>query len=139
LGMLETILGAGLLFLLDWRSKQAVSGLAANGGLAVGPMLRIRRVAHTSALYRSRKFRSFLAATWLVALVSAILLHRLGARFQSPVALWGLGAAFGGAAGNLRDIFRWHYVVDFIDLGWWPVFNLADVAIVAGLAAAFLG
>lgn len=137
--MLETILGAGLLFLLDWKSKQAVSELVANSGLAVGQMLRIHRVAHTSALYKSRRFRGFLAVTWLVALVSAILLHRLGVRFQSHLALWGLGAALGGAAGNLRDIFRWHYVVDFIDLGWWPVFNLADVAIVAGLAAAFLG
>jgi lipoprotein signal peptidase len=28
-------------------------------------------------------------------------------------------------------------VVDFIDLGWWPVFNLADIGIVGGLIAAF--
>jgi lipoprotein signal peptidase len=27
-------------------------------------------------------------------------------------------------------------IVDFIDLGWWPVFNIADIAIVVGLAAA---
>jgi signal peptidase II len=45
--------------------------------------------------------------------------------------------AFGGAAGNLLDILRLRSIVDFIDLHWWPVFNLADVAIVAGLVVAF--
>lgn len=51
-----------------------------------------------------------------------------------PAAL-GLGLMLGGAAGNLVDrIFRDHggAVVDFIDLGWWPVFNVADSAITCG-------
>ena len=47
-----------------------------------------------------------------------------------------LTRCFGGAAGNRIDILERHELVDFSDLGWWPVFNLADVAIVAGLAAA---
>jgi len=49
----------------------------------------------------------------------------------------GVGAALGGAAGNLLDILRRRSVLDFIDLRWWPVFNIADVGIVAGLAVAF--
>ena len=49
----------------------------------------------------------------------------------------GLACAFGGAAGNLIDILRYERVTDFIDLKWWPVFNLADVAIVGGLLVAF--
>jgi signal peptidase II len=73
---------------------------------------------------------------WLTALVSAVLLHRSGIWFQNPIALLALGSAFGGAAGNLFDVMRQQYVIDFIDLRWWPVFNLADVAIVAGLATA---
>ncbi len=40
----------------------------------------------------------------------------------------------GGAAGNLFDRIRLGAVVDFIDLGFWPVFNVADIAIVAGVA-----
>lgn len=44
-----------------------------------------------------------------------------------------LGLVTGGALGNIADrVFRGE-VVDFIDLGWWPVFNFADVAIVAGV------
>jgi signal peptidase II len=58
---------------------------------------------------------------------------------HSRAALAGVGCALGGAAGNLLDILRRRHVVDFIDLGWWPVFNLADVAIVGGLLFAFWG
>lgn len=41
----------------------------------------------------------------------------------------------GGAAGNLLDRILLGHVTDFIDIGPWPVFNLADSAIVSGLAA----
>ena len=51
-----------------------------------------------------------------------------------PLALF-LGLILGGAIGNVSDrLFRNHdgAVVDFIDFNWWPVFNVADVAIVVG-------
>jgi lipoprotein signal peptidase len=44
----------------------------------------------------------------------------------------GAGAVVGGMAGNLIDDLRGRGVTDFIDLRVWPVFNLADVAIVVG-------
>lgn len=44
-----------------------------------------------------------------------------------------VGLQMGGAAGNLIDRIRLGYVVDFIDVGLWPVFNIADSAIVVGL------
>jgi len=50
----------------------------------------------------------------------------------------GLGLALGGSASNLFDILRDRHVIDFIDLGWWPVFNVADIAIVVGLVMAIL-
>ncbi len=49
-----------------------------------------------------------------------------------------LGLQLGGAIGNLVDRIRQGYVVDFVDFGyranWWPVFNVADSAIVIGVA-----
>lgn len=39
----------------------------------------------------------------------------------------------GGAAGNLVDRIRTGLVVDFIDFRIWPVFNIADIAIVVGV------
>ncbi len=48
-----------------------------------------------------------------------------------------LGLQLGGAVGNLIDRVRQGYVVDFVDFGyrsnWWPVFNVADSAIVVGV------
>lgn len=43
-----------------------------------------------------------------------------------------LGLIAGGALGNLIDRIRFHHVIDFFDLRWWPVFNIADIAIVCG-------
>jgi signal peptidase II len=48
----------------------------------------------------------------------------------APIAL---GAALGGAGSNVLDRVWRDGVVDFIDFKFWPVFNLADVAIVAGV------
>ncbi|MBV8074246.1 MAG: signal peptidase II, partial [Candidatus Eremiobacteraeota bacterium] len=44
------------------------------------------------------------------------------------------GAIAGGAVGNIVDRLHYHYVVDFIDLRWWPVFNVADSCITIGVA-----
>ena len=44
-----------------------------------------------------------------------------------------LGMVLGGAISNALDRFLQGYVVDFIDLQRWPVFNVADMAIVGGI------
>ncbi|CUH94198.1 putative membrane protein [Propionispora sp. 2/2-37] len=46
-----------------------------------------------------------------------------------------VGIAFmvGGAIGNVIDRVRTSYVVDFFDFRIWPVFNIADIAIVTGV------
>jgi signal peptidase II len=45
-----------------------------------------------------------------------------------------LGFILGGAFGNIIDRVRLGYVVDFIQVGWFPIFNLADSAITVGAA-----
>ena len=44
-----------------------------------------------------------------------------------------LGLILGGITGNLIDRLRLEYVTDFIDVGIWPTFNLADSAVVIGI------
>jgi signal peptidase II len=44
----------------------------------------------------------------------------------------------GGAVGNLVDRLRFGYVVDFLDFRVFPVFNVADTAIVTGVGLLFL-
>jgi signal peptidase II len=102
-----------------------------------GRFLRIRKVRHCEEFYQRAVCRSVLLLIWCSALISAAWLHGSGLFFRNPIAVLGVGCALGGAAGNLLDILRQKHVVDFIDLGWWPVFNLADMAIIGGLALAF--
>lgn len=50
-----------------------------------------------------------------------------------PSAGVALALLLGGALGNLIDRIRLGSVTDFIDVRVWPVFNLADAAITAGI------
>jgi signal peptidase II len=75
----------------------------------------------------------FVAATLVVSAV----IVATAARHERVLTSVALGLVLGGALGNLTDRlvrgpgFRGR-VVDFIDVGPWPVFNLADSAIVVG-------
>ena len=73
--------------------------------------------------------------TALAALTLVFLLFYNKGRQIGTGAAWpGIAAMAGGAAGNLIDRVRLGYVVDYLDVHVWPVFNLADVAIVLGAA-----
>jgi signal peptidase II len=79
--------------------------------------------------------------TWVLTLVAMCVVVGIiwmGRRLVSPWWAVGLGMILGGALGNLVDRFfrspgpfRGH-VVDFLSVGWWPVFNVADPAVVGG-------
>jgi signal peptidase II len=125
-----------VLLLLDQWSKRIVELRVPDGCVSYGPFLRIRCATNGHPAYNRNGPRAVLVLIWLAALISAIILHRSGAWFQSWAALVGLGLALGGGAGNLLDILWRRSILDFIDLRWWPVFNLADVGIVAGLTIA---
>ena len=69
----------------------------------------------------------------ILAIISAIVVmgviyfyHKIP-KEKITQALFGL--FLGGVAGNLIDRILRQYVVDFIDVGFWPVFNIADMAI----------
>ena len=72
-----------------------------------------------------------LIAFTLIALVAIGLLF---ARDPSRRGMWvAMGLVAGGAIGNLIDRVRSGAVTDYVDLPSWPPFNIADVAIVAGV------
>ena len=56
-------------------------------------------------------------------------------RRQCGIFRWGVALLLGGALGNLIDRVRIGHVIDFFDFRIWPVFNIADIAIVVGVAA----
>jgi signal peptidase II len=65
-------------------------------------------------------------------IVSLILFFLKGLATNRLVSI-AFGLALGGALGNLIDRFIYGEVTDFLDFRIWPVFNLADVSIVAGV------
>ncbi|RFD27273.1 signal peptidase II [Mycobacterium uberis] len=79
--------------------------------------------------------------TWVLTLIATgvvVGIFWIGRRLVSPWWALGLGMILGGAMGNLVDRFfrapaplRGH-VVDFLSIGWWPVFNVADPSVVGG-------
>jgi signal peptidase II len=94
--------------------------------------------------------RPFFVVISVLAIVFIVSLYRRLTPQQWALR-WGLPLVLGGALGNLINRIQWNFVVDFIDvragwIGWlnglfsnaatdhWPTFNIADVAIVAGVA-----
>jgi signal peptidase II len=83
-------------------------------------------------------FGLFSSATAVVTIVTSIAIvwmivffARSGSRH--PVLPAALGLVIGGSLSNLVDRVRLHHVTDFIDLKYWPAFNLADTFIVVGV------
>ena len=73
-----------------------------------------------------------LVVLWIASTAMAAVLLQSGMIAENALAAAGIGAALGGAAGNIADRWRHGAVVDFIVIGRWPPFNVADAAIVAG-------
>lgn len=68
-----------------------------------------------------------IAVAWML-----VFFARSGGRH--PILPVGLGFLLGGSVSNLVDRVRLGHVTDFLDLRYWPAFNLADSFIVAGVA-----
>jgi signal peptidase II len=125
-------------------ADQAVKALVADtlgGGRVIdlfGGLLRFDYTRNSGAAFGLFQSAGVVFAAVAVAVSVGIGLNvrRIAA---APLAVRiALGLILGGAVGNLIDRIRLGYVVDFIDLRWWYVFNLADSAIVVGVALLLL-
>ena len=79
----------------------------------------------------------------LLISLSAIALTSLGVwwwrrRHERAASQIGFAMIVGGAIGNLIDRAARGFVIDFVHLHHWPVFNVADVAITAGVGLLLL-
>jgi signal peptidase II len=118
----------------DQLTKHIVAGeLQLDDGVHVVGPLWIRHVQNSGIA-----FGLFSQATAVVIVLTAFAVAwmlfyfaRSGARH--PVLPVGLGLVIGGSVSNLVDRVRLGHVTDFIDVKWWPSFNLADTFIVVGV------
>lgn len=136
-------LAAGLVIGLDQLTKHLALGGLDDGPVDLIGSLRLKLTFNDGAAFSVGSGRT----VWitLVASVVAAVLVRMGWRADRPLWALGLGVVLGGAGGNLVDRllrdgdgFGAGHVVDFIDLQWWPVFNVADIALWVGIGLLFI-
>jgi signal peptidase II len=130
------LFSASLLIILDQSAKaMVVARFHAGRSVSFGGFT-IRSLLNRKLPLEFLSSNAALAGLWGAEAVLLVAIVQFGPFFQGPVAPVALGAALGGAGSNLLDRVMRGGVVDFIDLGFWPVFNFADVAIVAGIVIA---
>ena len=137
------ILIAGAVVLLDQLTKHwALNALSAGRIIEVVWTLQFNLAFNSGmAFSRGRGFGPYIAVIATLVIVWLLVSLRSGG---TKLGAFGMGCLIGGAAGNLIDrMFRgdaWLHgsVVDFIDLQWFPIFNVADIAVNVGAAALIL-
>jgi signal peptidase II len=101
-------------------------------------VLSVTYTTNSGAAFGLFPDQGVLFAVIAIVVVVAIILYYRHIPTGYDLARLALGLQLGGALGNLIDRLRQGFVVDFIDLNFWPlhnwpVFNLADSAIVVGV------
>jgi signal peptidase II len=124
---------------LDQLTKEmALSGLADGPVDLITGVLTLRLTFNSGGAFGLLQGLPgfFLVATLVVVVAILMWVRRIeDVRWMVP-----LGMVLGGGVGNVIDrvVRETGGVVDFIDLHWWPVFNLADASIVMGVGLILL-
>ncbi len=115
---------------------------APGGRHVIGSLWWVLTFNSGAAFSLGRGVTPFIEAVVIILVVWLLVFSRRASRAASVPTAIGLGLLLGGAAGNLIDrVLRHNHgaVIDFIDAArfgsrdWWPVFNVADAAIVVGV------
>jgi signal peptidase II len=130
---------AAVVFALDHLVKALIVGHIALGEeVPRGGLITLHHVENRGAAWGLFPQLQSLYLVVAVLVAGYILLagHRFGTGAFTQVVL---GAILGGAVANAVDRAVQGFVVDYVDLHHWPVFNLADSCIVVGMLVAIMG
>ena len=125
---------AALAFLLDQFTKYLVREfLRLYESVPPDGFFRITHTFNTGSIFGIFQGQNtvFILVSF-IGIAVLILLSR-SRRFPPALLRLSLGLQLGGAFGNLLDRIRLGHVTDWVDIGPWPVFNIADACIVTGL------
>ena len=131
----------GAVLLADQLTKHWALQALADGPIEVVGSLQLRLTFNSGTAFSVGEGRGGLISLLGLVVVALLLRSVVAWPGKLPAVVGGLVA--GGALGNLLDrLVRsggdgplGGHVVDFIDLQWWPVFNVADIGIVGGALA----
>lgn len=127
---------AAVVVAVDWATKTLAALTLDDRVIEIGSVLTLR-LGHNPGvafgLGNQLPGALVIAATALVTAMVAM--SALRGSFGPPLAA---GLVVGGAVANLGDRLLGGSVVDFLDLGWWPSFNVADIGITSGVALVLL-
>jgi len=133
-------IGAGIIVAIDQFTKALIRRTLLPGqSLPIWPgVFHLSYVQNPGAAFGLLKNQTGLFVAVTAVVVVAILFY--ASRLQPHMALlrWAMALVLGGAIGNLIDRLRFGYVVDLFDFRVFPVFNVADIAIVCGVGLLFL-
>ena len=136
-----SILAIFLVLLIDQVSKIAISSKLSVGQSIpiIKNVLHITFVKNTGAafgLFKDSAYFFIAVSVIAVTMIGIILIRavRNGKFLDNFLCNFGLILIMSGALGNLIDRVSLRYVIDFIDVRIWPVFNIADSSITIGTA-----
>ena len=128
------IVAISLVFALDQITKAVVRhSLLVGESISLGGAVRITHTFNTGSAFGLFPQQTLLLILASVVGIGLLILVYRNHPFPGFLVRLSLGMQLGGALGNLVDRVRERQVTDFIELGFWPIFNLADASIVIGL------
>ncbi len=105
----------------------------------LGPYARIVHWNNSGAAFGSFQNGNSVFTVLAIAVIAAILYYYPRVEASDWTLRLAMGLQLGGAAGNLIDRLRMNRVTDFISIGSFPVFNVADSAISVGVVVLLFG
>ena len=101
-------------------------------------VLHLTYVQNTGAAFGLLKGQQVFFVGFSLAVIAWMCWELCTKPTKEALVVWGCALVLGGAIGNLIDRVHFGYVVDFIDLRVWPVFNVGDSAITVGVVLLIL-
>ena len=122
-------------FVADQLTKFAIKGTMRLGeSWPAEGLIRITHGSNTGTAFGLLQSQTlFLIFASIIAIGFLVYFYRAYA-LPRPILRLAIGLQLGGAFGNLFDRVAFGAVTDFIDVGWWPIFNIADSSICVGMA-----
>ncbi len=122
------------IFLFDQLTKYIVLKKLLNKSIPViKGVFHLNLTFNTGAAFGILKGYNALFIIFSFIVIGFLILNFETFKNRNLLSKCSVGFILGGALGNLLDRIRYGFVIDFIDLRVWPVFNVADTAITIGI------